>query len=58
MSKIKKALLLFVLALSFMVISVFDLTFGTISLIINVFRLPFKLIAQWLVNKADKVNIK
>jgi hypothetical protein len=58
MSKIKKALLLFVLALSFMVISVFDLTFGTISLIINVFRLPFKLTAQWLVNKADKVNIK
>jgi hypothetical protein len=57
MSKIKKALLLFVLALTFMIISVFDLTFGTISLIINVCRLPFKLASQWLVDKADKVNI-
>jgi hypothetical protein len=58
MSKIKKALLLFVLALTFMIISVFDLTLGTISLIINVLRLPFKLASQWLVDKADKVNIK
>jgi hypothetical protein len=58
MSKITKALLLFVIALVFIVVSIFDLTFGTLNLIVNVLRLPFKLASQWLVEKANEVNIK
>ena len=58
MSKIKKAVLLFVLALTFMIISVFDLTLGTINLTVSLLRLPFKIVSQWLLDKADKLNIK
>ena len=58
MSKITKALLLFAIALVFIVVSIFDLTFGTLNLVINVLRLPFKIASQWLVKQANKVNIK
>lgn len=58
MSKINKAVLLFLTALVFMVISIFDLTLGTINLTVNLLRLPFKLASQWLLDKADKLNIK
>jgi hypothetical protein len=58
MSKIKKAVLLFLIALIFMIISIFDLTLGTINLTVSLLRLPFKLVSQWLIDKADKLNIK
>jgi hypothetical protein len=58
MSKVKKAILLFLIAIVFAVISLFDLTLGTLSFIVNILRAPFKWSAKWLIEKSDSIIIK
>ena len=58
MSKIKKTALLFLITLVFMVMSIFDLTLGTVSFIVNVLRAPFKWVSEWLINKSDYIILK
>jgi hypothetical protein len=36
----------------------FDLTFGTLSLIMNVVRAPFKIAANKIIDKANDINTK
>lgn len=58
MSKINKAIVLLLISIVFAVISLIDLSFGTLSLVMSVFRAPFKWSGEWLLNKADNVNKK
>jgi hypothetical protein len=58
MSKVNKGLLLFLIAIVFAVISLFSITLGTVSFIVNVLRAPFKWASEWLINKSDYIILK
>ena len=58
MNKVTKGLLLFSIAIVFAVISLFSITLGTVSFIVNVLRAPFKWVSEWLINKSDYIILK
>jgi hypothetical protein len=58
MSKFNKYGLLFLLLWPYILVSIFDITFGIIALLINTLRWPFKLAGKWLVEQANKINTK
>jgi len=58
MNKVTKGLLLFLIAIVFAVISLFSITLGTVSFIVNVSRAPFKWVSEWLINKSDYIILK
>jgi hypothetical protein len=58
MSKVNKGLLLFSIAIAFAVVSLFSITLGTVSFIVNVLRTPFKWVSEWLINKSDYIILK
>jgi len=53
-----KYILLVLLAIPYIIISIFDIGFGSLSLLCNVVRLPFKLLAEKIIDKANDINIK
>jgi hypothetical protein len=58
MNKLTKYVLLLLLAIPYIIVSMFDLTFGTLSLIMNVIRAPFKIAADKIIDKANEINTK
>jgi hypothetical protein len=58
MNKITKYALLFLLVWPYLVVSTFDIAFGTLALAINAIRVPFSVAGEWLIDKANDINIK
>jgi len=58
MNKLNKYVLLLLLSIPYIIVGVFDLTFGTLSLIMNVIRAPFKAAGDKIIDKANKINTK
>jgi hypothetical protein len=58
MKKINKFLIIALIAISYIVISIFDIVFGSLSLLMNVIRAPFKALNEFLIRKAEQVNAK
>jgi len=58
MNKVTKYTLLFLIIWPYIAVSIFDIAFGTIALLINTLRLPFKIVGKWLINKANNINTK
>ena len=57
MSKLNKYGLLFLLLWPYIAVSIFDIGFGTLSLLCNLIRAPFKIAGKWLIEQANKINI-
>ena len=58
MSKFNKYGLLFLLLWPYILVSIFDITFGIVALLLNTLRYPFKKLAEWIIKQANKINIK
>jgi len=58
MNKITKSILLFSIGIAFAVISLFDLTLGTLNFLVNVLRFPFKKTSDWLLKKSAYITIR
>jgi len=58
MNKLTKYILLFLLIWPYIVLSIFDITFGILCLIINAIRVPFNIGGTWLIDKANDINTK
>jgi hypothetical protein len=58
MNKASKYGLLFLLLWPYILVSIFDILFGTLSLLCNVVRTPFKVVADKIIEKANKINIR
>jgi hypothetical protein len=58
MNKITKYALLFLLIWPYIAVSIFDIAFGILSLIMNAIRVPFNVASAWLIDKANDINIK
>lgn len=58
MNKFNKYGLLFLILWPYILVSIFDLIFGTLSLIINVIRTPFKFTGDKIIEQANKINTK
>jgi len=57
MNKITKYTLLFLITWPYIAVSIFDIGFGTLSLLCNLIRAPFKIAGKWLIEQANKINI-
>ena len=58
MNKITKYALLFLIVWPYLVVSIFDIAFGTLALAMNAIRVPFNVAGEWLIDKANDINIK
>ena len=58
MNKLTKYVLLLLLSIPYIVVGTFDLTFGTLSFIMNVIRAPFKIAGDKIIDKANEINTK
>ena len=58
MSKFTRYGLLFLLLWPYILVSIFDMVFGTLSLLMSVIRTPFKLAGNKLIEQANKINTK
>ena len=58
MSKFNKYGLLFLILWPYIAISIFDIGFGTLSLLCNLIRSPFKVASNKLIEQANKINTK
>jgi hypothetical protein len=58
MSKFNKYGLLFLLLFPYILVSIFDMTFGTLSLLMSTIRTPFKLAGNKIIEQANKINTK
>jgi hypothetical protein len=58
MNKVTKYTLLFLLLWPYLVMSIFDMLFGILSLAMSAIRTPFKTAGEWVVKQADKINYK
>ena len=58
MNKITNYALLFLIVWPYLVVSIFDIAFGTLALAMNTIRIPFNIAGEWLIDKANDINIK
>jgi hypothetical protein len=58
MSNLNRYALLFLLLWPYILIGMFDITFGALSLLMNAFRAPFKYAANKIIEQANKINTK
>ena len=58
MSKFNKYGLLFLLLWPYILVSIFDMVFGILSLLMNTIRTPFKFAGDKIVEQANKINTK
>lgn len=58
MNKLTKYVLLLLLAIPYIFVGIFDVAFGTLSLLMNVIRTPFKYASEKIIDKANDINIQ
>ena len=58
MNKLTKYILLFLILWPYIAVSIFDIGFGTLSLLCNLIRSPFKIASKKLIEQANKINTK
>ena len=58
MSNLTRYGLLFLLLWPYILISIFDMIFGGLSLLMSVIRTPFKFAGDKLIEQANKINTK
>jgi hypothetical protein len=58
MSKFNKYGLLFLLLWPYILVSIFDMVFGMLSLSMSAIRTPFKFAGDKLIEQANKINTK